>query len=396
MRVNPAVALIATLSFAACRTESAPPRDATQPIDAAAAPVQEVEWPSTFETGGAVRAALTATVSSRIMAPIVAVHVRAGDRIRRGQPLVSLDARELRANADRATAGLVAARETSNAAAANQTAAEAALTLARASHDRVRALHDTRSATPQELDDAVAGLSGATARVAGARAHAAAAAAALEAAQAAAEAARVGLSYAVLTAPFDGVVSSRAVDPGSLAMPGTELLAIESGGGYRLEVHVDESRRNLLAVGDVAEVRLDTFGETPSWTTTRVAEIASVDPRQHSFLLKLDLPPIPGVRSGLFGRARLFGPPQRTLAAPASALVRRGQLWFAFAIDREDIARLRMVTPGEVRADRVEILSGLAAGDRVVVDPSPALQDGARLRTRTATAAHRAAAGASR
>jgi multidrug efflux pump subunit AcrA (membrane-fusion protein) len=396
MRANLAAGLIAALSVAACRSAPEPAADAAKPVDVTAASVEQVEWPSTFETGGVVRAALTVAVSSRIVAPIIAIHVRAGDRIRRGQPLVELDARELRANADRATAALAAARETSISATANQTASEAALTLARASHGRVRGLHETRSATPQELDDAVAALSGATARVAGARAEAAAAVAALEAAQAAAEGAQVGLSYAVLTAPFDGVVSSRTIDQGSLAMPGMELLAIESGSGYRLEVQVDESRRNLLNVGDAAEVRLDTFGATPPWIVTRIAEIASVDPRQHSFVLKLDLPATAGVRSGVFGRARLFGPAQRTLAAPFGTLVRRGQLWFAFTIDRENIARLRMVAPGDVRSDRVEILSGLVAGDRVVVDPLPALQDGARIQPRIAPSARLDPVGVSR
>jgi multidrug efflux pump subunit AcrA (membrane-fusion protein) len=385
MKVNLAAALIATLSFAACSHPPAPASDKGQPVDVTAGSVAEIQWPSTFEAGGVVRAALTATISSRIVAPVVVVHVRAGDRIHRGQPLVALDARELRANADRAAAALAAARESSVAATANHTASEAALTLARASHSRELTLHDTRSATPQELDEAVAALSGATARVAGARAQAAAAAAALEATQAAAEAANVGLSYAVITAPFDGLVSSRTVDPGALAMPGMELLAIESGGGHRLEVQVDESRRNLLNVGDAAEVRLDTLGE-PSWMRTRIAEIASVDPRQHSCLVKLDLPVMRGARSGVFGRVRLFGPAERALAAPFAALVRRGQLWFAFAIDPENVARLRMVAPGEVRGDRVEILSGLVVGDRVVIDPPPALQDGARVQPRMSTA----------
>jgi RND family efflux transporter MFP subunit len=396
MKMKLATAVIAILPVVACRTDPAPPGEAITVIDAATASIEEVEWPSTFEAGGVVRAALTATVSSRIVAPIVAVHVRAGDRIRRGQPLVALDTRELRANVDRAAAALAAAREMSIAAAANQAAAEAVLTLARASHDRVRTLHDSRSATPQELDDAVAGLSGGMARVAGARAEAAAAAAALDAAQAAATAAEVGLSYAVLTAPFDGLVSSRTVDPGSLAMPGMELLDIESGSGYRLEVQVDESRRNLLAVGDEAEVGIDARGQTPSWTRTTIAEIARVDARQHRFLVKLDLPPVPGLHSGTFGRARLFGAVRRTIVAPASSLMRRGQLWFAFAIDTEEIARLRTVTPGEMRADRVEILSGLMSGDRVVRDPSRGLQDGMRVRPTATTAARQPATGASR
>jgi multidrug efflux pump subunit AcrA (membrane-fusion protein) len=391
-----AAAAIATLGLAACHTAAPPPAADTARVEASVATAEQVDWPSTFEAGGVVRAALSATVSSRIIAPVVAVHVNAGDPIRRGQPLVTLDAREPRANADRAAAALSAARESTRAADANGQAAEAALTLARASHGRVHTLHDTRSATPQELDDAVATVSGATARLSGARAQAAAAAAALEAAQAAMEAAQVGLSYTVLTAPFDGVVASRSVDPGALAMPGMDLLAIESGTAYRLDVQVDESRRSLLAPSNEAEVRFETSGQGSTWTKARIAEIARVDPRQHNFLVKLDLSPVTGLHSGAFGRARFFGPVRQTLAVPASTVVRRGQLWFAFALDRDDVARLRVFTPGELHENRVEIQSGLNAGDRLVVDPPATLEDGARIRVRTPAAAHQPSTGASR
>jgi multidrug resistance efflux pump len=391
-----AAAAAVMVAVSACDTTERQGREARPEVDAALATVEGVEWPSTFEAGGVVRAALMATIASRIPGSVVAVHVEAGDAIRRGQHLVTLDARELRANADRAAAALTAARETTRAADAHRDAAEAALTLALARHDRVRTLHDSRSATPQELDDAVAAMSGASAGLAAARAQAAASVASLEAAQAAAEAAQVALSHAVLMAPFDGVVASRSVDPGALAMPGMELLAVESGGGYRLEVQLDESRRGQLGVGDEAEMSIDAPDRARIWTKARVTEIARVDPRQHSFLVKLDLGEITGVHSGAFGRARFLGPSRRTLAGPASAVVRRGQLWFAFALDRGNVARLRVLTPGETREGRVEIRSGLAPGDRLVLDPPPHLQDGARIRIAEATASRQLPTGVSR
>jgi multidrug efflux pump subunit AcrA (membrane-fusion protein) len=121
-----------------------------------------------------------------------------------------------------------------------------------------------------------------------------------------------------------------------------------------------------------------------------------VDARQHSFLVKLDVPASAGVHSGAFGRARFFGPSRRTLAAPASAVLRRGQLWFAFALDRNDVARLRVLTPGEVREERIEIQNGLDPGDRLVLDPPPALEDGARVRVTSTAAARPPSAGVSR
>ena len=91
------------------------------------------------------------------MAPIVDVLVRPGDRVRRGAPLVRLDAREIDATGARASVALDAARQSAGAAESDTRAAEAGLRIARLTHDRIQALHDKRSATPQELDQAADG-----------------------------------------------------------------------------------------------------------------------------------------------------------------------------------------------------------------------------------------------
>ena len=83
--------------------------------------------PSPFEAGGIVRARSTAVIASRIMAPITEVLVRPGDRVRRGAPLVKLDAREIDAAAARAAAALAASRQAADAAAADVRAADAGL-----------------------------------------------------------------------------------------------------------------------------------------------------------------------------------------------------------------------------------------------------------------------------
>jgi RND family efflux transporter MFP subunit len=240
----------------------------------------------------------------------------------------------------------------------------------------MRGLHEKDSATRAELDEATAVLAAAEARVAGAAARVAEAEQGIAAAKAAEEAATVGASYTVLAAPFDGVVSARFADPGSLAGPGVALLAIDDASGYRLEARIDESHARLAVPGAEAEVRIDRDA-ADTWQRARITEVAAVDPSRHSFLVKLSLPDgIADVSSGQFGRVRLEGPPRRVLSVPAATVVRRGQLAFTFALVSNGAARLRMVSVGDANADRIEILAGLVDGDRVVVGPSAGLQDG--------------------
>jgi multidrug efflux pump subunit AcrA (membrane-fusion protein) len=331
------------------------------------------ELVSSIEAGGIVRPRVTAVIASRVLAPIVDVRVRPGDRVHRGDVLMTLDARDLRANDARAEASAVSAAESVKAAEADVRASESSVQLARLTHDRIAALQATRSATTAELDQAIAARSAAEAQHAAAEARLAAANAMREAAKAAAAASAVTVTYATLTAPFDGVVTERSAEPGSMAAPGSPLLTLEDPTTYRLEVTLDESRAALVTRGSAAKIRFDS-GDPVS--NGRVVEIARVDPMSHSFVVKIDLGSGAAVRSGQFGRASFAGPPRRALTVPLSALVRRGQLTFVFVADREQGARLRAISTGETVGDRAEVLSGLRQGDRVVTSPPSTLSDG--------------------
>jgi RND family efflux transporter MFP subunit len=342
----------------------------------ATAPAETIELPSSIEAGGIVRARITALVASRVMATITAVHVRAGDRVRRGDPLVTLDARDFHADQTRAEAALLSASESARAAESDVRAAESSVQLARLTHDRVAALQAKRSATVEELDQAVAALAGAEAQRAGAQARLAAATAGRDAAMAAADAAGVMSTYASVTAPFDGIVTERNAEAGSMATPGAPLLTLDDPTTYRLEVRLDEARAALVSSGTTVDVRLDTGDAT---LAGRVSEVARVDPASHGFLVKIDLPATAGLRSGQFGRARFSGAPRHALTAPASAVVRRGQLTFVFVADADRRARLRPVSIGDTAGDRVEVLAGLRQGEPVVIAPEASLRDGAPI-----------------
>lgn len=369
------------VSSRADQSTAAPPR----PVEVQLARATMEDLADSFEIGGDVRARQTATLVSRIVAPITQVLVQPGDHVRTGQPLVLLDARDLTAARSRAQAAVEAAREAANAAAAERQAADAVFVLATATYTRVANLRAKNSATPHELDEALAGLHAAEAPR-GARAQIARAAAGIQEAEAAAEASSVSRSYATIAAPFDGVVTQKLVEAGNMAAPGVPLLTIEDTRAFRLEVRVDQSRASLVRLGQPVDVAIDEGAPaTDSSMTGRVAEISHVvDENAHAFLAKIDLPATTAIRSGMFGRARFAGAARRDLAVPATSVVRQGQIASVFVVDRSGIARLRLISAGEESAGAIEVRAGLDAGETVVVNPPPSLVDGTPVKPRTA------------
>jgi RND family efflux transporter MFP subunit len=185
--------------------------------------------------------------------------------------------------------------------------------------------------------------------------------------------------YAKIAAPFSGVVTAKSVEPGNLATPGAPLLTIEQEGVYRLEASVDESRLPSARVGATVEVALEGVERR---LNARVSEVVpAVDAASRSSIVKIDLPAIPQLRSGMFGRAFFPLASRAVVVVPPSAIVERGQLQSVFVAE-EGTARTRLVTTGQRAKDAVEVLSGLSAGEKVVTSIPTGLEDGARLEVR--------------
>ena len=377
----PLTLLVATA--AACgggshTTETA--HSAGEPIDVHIVTVQARPVADVFEAGGVVQAQTSATLASRIMAPVREVKVRPGDRIQRGQTLVVLDDRDLAAVARQARTARDAADEGSAAATAELEGAKASLALAKSSYTRVSGLHTRNSATAHELDEATAALRGAESRLASAEARVRQSKAGQASAAAASDAATVTAGFAAVTAPFDGIVTEKLVEPGNMVAPGTPLLRVEQTGGFRLDVRLDESRVSFVKVGDHVPVVLDRLdGSGTTEVSATVQEIArAVDADTRAVLVKLTLPD-GSVKSGMFGRARIPGAQRKTVVAPLSAIVRQGQVTSVFVVDG-DKARLRMLQLGTTTGDAVEVVSGLSDGERIVDAPKPGLTDGRTLK----------------
>jgi multidrug efflux pump subunit AcrA (membrane-fusion protein) len=132
----------------------------------------------------------------------------------------------------------------------------------------------------------------------------------------------------------------------------------------------------LAHIGDDVAVEIDGLNRTVSG---RVSEILpSVDPSTRTLIAKIDLPAIPGLRTGMFGRAVFADGSREAITVRQSAVLERGQIRAVHVVER-NTTRLRFVTIGEAHSDRREILSGLAAGETVVVAPPPLLVDGGRV-----------------
>lgn len=370
-----ALALAFAASAAACSSHDGAGSDATRaPVTVQTARAVEAEVADTFEAGGVIQARTTATLTARILAPVRDVRVTPGDRVRAGQVLVVLDGRDLGAQARGATASAAAAAQRTEAAQAEVRAAEASLNLARTTFERISGLHQKGSATRAELDEATAALRGAEARAAGAAARAQEAVSALESARAASEAAGTTESFTRIAAPFDGIVTEKLIEPGNMAAPGTPLLRVEDTRGYRLDVRVDESRIGQIQTGGTVAVLVDSAGRDSTPVEGAVSEISrAVDADARAFLVKIALPEAPGVRSGMFGRARFQVAPRTALTVPEDAIVRRGQVASVYAVE-DGVARLRLV-----RVRGREVLAGLSEGETVVVRPPAGLTDGTRV-----------------
>lgn len=382
--------LAGAVVMSACSgSREATPRDTRAPVDVAVEPASVASGAAGFDVGGPVRARTTATLVSKLMAEVHEILVEPGDKVRAGQVLIRLDARDLQAQRAQAEAGVAAAEQGVKAATTGRDAAEAGLALATATHRRIAELRAKNSATPNELDQAVSGLRSAQSHAAGAQAGIQQAEAAAEAARAGLRAASVGTSYAAITAPFDGVVTEKRVEVGNMASPGMPLLTVEDDRGFRLEVRVDESRVGELTRSTPVEVVVDSIGQagTPASHTGTISEVSRAVDGTHAFLVKIDLPANAALRSGMFGRARFGGGTRQALTVPASAIVRRGQLTSVFVVGKDNLARLRLVQVAGASGARAEIAAGLDPGEQVIVQPGATLVDGAPVRPSNRSAA---------
>ncbi len=337
-RLANVLAVAASLILAGCNPSAPPQAPAPLPprlVQVAAASVEG--WTSAEEVVGTIRPRLRAAMEAKVPGRIESLPVAPGQRVQQGDLLAALDARETRARLD-------SARATAEQAARDR--------------DRVGGLVRQGASTPSELDAVEAR-------------HRVAAAAVAEAESL--------LGQMRVTAPFDGVVTRKHADVGDLAVPGRALIDIEDPSRLRMEADVPEFLVQGLLLGMKLPVHAGNSVEPIDGVVAEVAPVAEPGSRTH--LVKLDLPPVQGLRSGQFGRVSVPAGSAAVLHVPEPALIVRGQLEYVM-VQEEGVARLRLVRTGRRQSGRVSVVSGLNAGERVVVAGLDGLRDGQAVEVR--------------
>ena len=345
---------------------------------AVVAEVEETQEPQVYEAMGTVRALTTSRLASKLMGTVLKINVEEGDHVKKGQPLVLIDDRQVKAQLDKARAALAQARKALRAAIYARNEAKAARDLAYATYRRYLNLQRQNAVSAQEFDEvrsrylrAEAGLDRAKAMVQTARAR-------VREAEAAVAAATVARKDAVVVAPEDGVVSAKMADVGDLVAPGTPLLTIDSTGNYRVDVLLPESHIDQVSPGEKVQVVIPALGQVRVDGTIS-AVTPSADPASRSFLVKVRLPQILAFKSGMFARVFVPMPGKKRILIPRKAVIRVGQIQGVYVVDGNNIAHFRLVRTGKGIGEKIEILSGLKAGQRIVCVVPPNMVDGAKL-----------------
>lgn len=285
---------------------------------------------------GTVSATDETLVGSRILATITRMHVRAGDRVEQGDLLVEFD--------DSAQKSVLAQRQQAEASSA------AALEEAKLVRDRAVKLFESGNLSRADYDRALTSH-----RVLEAD---------YERARRAVAEAQAQLDYTRIVAPMSGTVVDRYAEAGDTAVPGQALLRLFNPGRLRVEALLRESLISRVQQGQEIQARI---GALDIGVPAVVEEIVpTADPGSRSFLIKALLPKQADLYPGMFARLEIPLGVRDMIAIPESALVRSGQLTFVYVAGEKGAER-RAVRVGPASRGSVEVISGLADGDVVIV-----------------------------
>ena len=322
-----------------------------KPLSVEVAEVELITEAHPIEVRGVVQPARQSAVSSRVMGPVVKLNVRAGSTVTKNQVLLEIQPEASSGQLGQARGALAQA--------------EAALAMAERNFRRFEALHADNAASELELDMA--------------KMHYEQARGAVEQAEGAVRAASSVANESRVRAPFAARVIETMVEVGDLAAPGRPLVRVESLEGQEMWLSVRENDIGRVAIGDPIEMRLDARPDLGT-ILGEIREIEpSADPATHIFVVKAGLGKT-DVPSGFSGRATISGDVTDRFVVPVGAVHHRGGLELVIVRAADGGARTRAVTSGGTLSDnRVEILSGLEAGELIVVNAPGPVADGTPL-----------------
>ncbi|MBE3071759.1 MAG: efflux RND transporter periplasmic adaptor subunit [Acidobacteria bacterium] len=354
---------------------------APRPAEVTTATVQELGGSSgsaVLNASGYVTARRRATVSSKITGKVIEVLVEEGRSVRKGQVLARLDPTTAEKYVSLAEAELLAARRA-------VTENRVRLDQARITLNRTRRLAADGISNQADLDSAQSEVQALEARLALVQEQ-------VGVSEQQVAVRRNDVADTVVTAPFDGVVTTKDAQPGEMISP------VSAGGGFtrtgictvvdmsslEIEIDVNESFINRVTPGQRVEAALDAY---PDWRIpAHVITVVPTADRQKATVLvrvgfdKLDSRMLPnmGVKVAFLGEQQPAMAAKPRLAVPRRSLRADGNTQVVFVVNMDHVER-RAVRAGAVQGDMVDLLSGVAAGERVVVEGPSTLKDGDKV-----------------
>jgi len=311
--------------------------------------VQTVTEPDRLVAPGQVSSRTDAFVSAKSVGTVLAIHVKAGDTVKKGQSMLEIDSSDVRSKLQQAKGGLAQA--------------QAAYAIAESNYNRFKELYERNAASKVELEQMEYQLNTANGAV--------------ETAKGAVSEAKSYLRYASVTAPFDAVVVERMVNVGDFAAPGRPLFRLIDPSMMEFVCEVSESDARFVRNGTSVPVRLDNLGTSLEGTVQEVA--AGSDFMTHSVRVRIGLSTTDGLKAGMYGTAVFPGIARQRILIPESWILRRGELQMVYVFGKDGRAQMRIIRTGKKYNGKVEVISGLSGNERVVTSELDRVEDGIRL-----------------
>lgn len=356
-----AVLLVAALVLAAgCGKKDADTGNSQDKVEVPVS-VEEVRTGSISSTTtitGKVTPLAEINVVPKTGGKVAQVLVDVGSKVKQGQVLVRLDTAELDAQLKQATAALELARSSN---AQNQLR----LQDAQNNLNRMQALYNEGAISKQQYETALLQYNLTKNTDTGAQ---------VKQAQANVELIRTQISNAIITAPQDGEISARLVDPGEMAGPGVPVVTLVNTAKVYIEGVVAERDISLVKIGQQVDVKVEAAGGAFKGVVETVSPAA--DPRSKGYPLKVALTnPDSKLKPGMFGEIRLVtGQKDDVVVIPKEVVVDRGAGKVVFVV-KGGMAEERKITLGMESGDRVEVVDGIKAGEKLVVAGQTSLTD---------------------
>ena len=345
-----ALSLVLPLGLTGCSDAEQASTTQSEPrsVQAGISLIEPVQATATTAVTGSVVALESVRVASRLMGYIRDIAVVEGQTVKTGQRLFTIDPLDIEGAVEQARLGL---RQ-----------AEDALQDAKADFNRFENLYKEEVVSRQQFEKMRLNYDIAVSRAAQAKAG-------LGTAQG-------QMRYATVSAPIDGVVTQKLANEGDIAAPGHPVLMLENPNRLQVRAAVSEALYKTIKLGQNVMVEVDGQAQAISATVANISPAA--DPMTHTYTIKLDIA-AKNLNSGAFARVLFPVGVRSLLAVPSAAVLDRAGITGVFVVDAQNLAQYRMVRTGRIDGDRIEILSGLNPGERVVTQNAQAVNNGDKI-----------------